>query len=1266
MAARRSTTGATWALVWASTLVWSLTGCGGGGAQGASDGAVVSDGGVDGSASLDVDTAATGDVDAAGGDDAAASDGSPAFDDADGDDDADGADDDSEAGGDADDGDAAEIEDGDAIEVADDGGSSNPDADPDAAADATDDAGSGPDDVAPDGEDSDAGLPDVVEQDADATGAGDAVFTGDVEIGGDAAGVPDPATSTTASFPAGQWPGVASPTAIASLPAAPLAAKTAIAGVGGYSGFLRCAASGLIDADGRLDAVVIGEVPASAKLEIVSLLAQPGAPKVVTTPLAVAMQVPDGGCALVDVSGDGLDDLILGGSGGLLLYRSKGDGTFLPVPAAFPAWTGTTGWTMAPIDIDGDGDLDLFVGSGQSALPCGTATCSVQGADLQCSAPASAFTGAPLQDRLLLQVAPGLFADATALFAVAPAKFLSTAIATDLDGQAGAEVLVGGDFGPSRLWTNGPGGLVDATPASLPKVMHSGGWGVGDLDGDGDFDLVGADAGPMVVLGHDGGPLATAYAAMPAGHPVVGLSWSSRTWNPQLIDLDQDGNLDIYAGVGLDWANAGLAALQTCPLAATKVAGVDLLLRGGGQGMSFVASRGAGIGCGGVGALAQSPLDLDLDGDLDLLQVRPGCKGEGALVAVQNDHKGTAGLWIRLQGPPGNRDAIGARVVASIGGKVRVRRIEGVVGPGSSALRLVHFGLGTSGGASGLSVHWPDGSVTHVGEVVAAAATSAAPLQVSWSPPALAAPVEVTKLPAAAFVDVTASLALPNGHIWAPCVGVGNVDGDNVPDIVVVSLKNFESDPQISVVTHGFIGGKSVKTQTFPQGVAFPEGGCVLFDADADGDDDLVVGSNSGMSLLRNKGGTFVYDDAAFPDLPSTAVSSVTVADFDRDGDVDVYVGAKMGAVPCGQFDCSYSGAEFSCLIQPNWSPPGVPVDRLLVQDKPGHFVDASTTWGVPAAEVVAHATAHDIDDDGWVDVLIGNDFGHQYVLHNNGGKSFTSQSIAGLGKYGHSMGWGVGDLDGDGDLDLVHADAGPSSSYLRIGTGAKPLSGPPAFAANDASAAIVPNSWYLSVWAPMLEDFDQDGRVDILLGAAMSWHDMPLAEIGKCTFDVAKVGSPDLLLTQTAAGSWTATRTPPRTCGMWGLFAQSLVDIDLDGDLDVVQVSPGCSFGGELRVLRNDLSKGGGVVQIRLVGPKGNPSAFGARVSAKIGAAVRVHAPGLNVGPGSISARDVHFGLGAAASAEDVQVRWPDGSVTKHGTLQPGQIHVLTAGGSN
>ena len=197
--------------------------------------------------------------------------------------------------------------------------------------------------------------------------------------------------------------------------------------------------------------------------------------------------------------------------------------------------------------------------------------------------------------------------------------------------------------------------------------------------------------------------------------------------------------------------------------------------------------------------------------------------------------------------------------------------------------------------------------------------------------------------------------------------------------------------------------------------------GVLFFDADADNDADLFVVSGGvecapGDAVLRdhlylNDGnGAFTKaDDTALPDLRDSG-STANAADFDHDGDLDLFVGSRI--VP-GQFPIS-------------------PQSRLLRNDG-GRFTDvtAERAPGLLQAGLVTSALWSDSDNDGWSDLLITTELGPVRIFRNQRGTFAEQSDTAG---FTSQSGWfnsiAGADFDSDGDIDYVVGNLGRNTKY--------------------------------------------------------------------------------------------------------------------------------------------------------------------------------------------------------------------------------------------
>jgi len=452
-------------------------------------------------------------------------------------------------------------------------------------------------------------------------------------------------------------------------------------------------------------------------------------------------------------------------------------------------------------------------------------------------------------------------------------------------------------------------------------------------------------------------------------------------------------------------------------------------------------------------------------------------------------------------------------------------------------------------------------------------------------------------------------------------------------------------------------------------------------DLDRDGWEDLV-GTRSTMTTdslqaWRNRrDGTF-EDVTAARGLDAASGRMSLWGDFDGDGDVDVYAGVyRDGAGPFtpefqsrvwrqggdGRFametydleaagptaagsvgDCDGDGALDLFLGQWLRQYPRNPApDFLFRGDGMGRFTYASTAAGLPGrpdGRPTYGVTFADYDNDGDRDVFVANYGGNPNDLWRNDGRCRLA-NVAGdvgvdgdaEGSPGTSFGFALGDYDNDGDLDahetnIAHPrydDAGIFTDHSRLLRN----NGAPAWAFEDvavASGLLYTEGDIASAWG----DYDNDGDLDLYVATTYPFQFSRLYrnEAGARFSDVTYL-----------AGA--ATELNGRA--LW-------VDYDRDGDLDLVTAPS-----GNWTLHRNDLRAGNHWIELRLAAPSGNTGAVGARVTVRDAADVaRIReVEGGGSTWGTQASGLVHVGLGAAAGAVRVTVRWPDGMTTEYADL--------------
>ncbi len=180
--------------------------------------------------------------------------------------------------------------------------------------------------------------------------------------------------------------------------------------------------------------------------------------------------------------------------------------------------------------------------------------------------------------------------------------------------------------------------------------------------------------------------------------------------------------------------------------------------------------------------------------------------------------------------------------------------------------------------------------------------------------------------------------------------------------------------------------------------------GAAWADLDDDGDPDLVVARDGRLALLRNDAGALLDVSALLPDL-TRGFSSVAAADFDNDGDLDLYLGARQGG-------------------------------NVMLRNNGKLDFRNATSGPLGSARNTRAASFADHDNDGWLDLYLANQMAADQLLRGTGGGNFTDATRPPLGVAASSYSAAWADADRDGDLDLyVGIHTGEDHYYLNQAT---------------------------------------------------------------------------------------------------------------------------------------------------------------------------------------------------------------------------------------
>jgi hypothetical protein len=414
-----------------------------------------------------------------------------------------------------------------------------------------------------------------------------------------------------------------------------------------------------------------------------------------------------------DADGDGRVDLFITYFGRNVLYRNLGGGRFKDVTAQAGLAADVDRWGSGCsfLDIDRDGDLDLFVANylsfdlATAPEPGQGGNCHWKGVPVNCGP-----KGLPPATNLLYRNnGDGSYTDISELSGIArvTGRYSMSAAASDLDGDGWIDLYVAADSTAAILYRNNRDGTFTdiglpsgAAYNALGSPQAGMGLALGDYDGDGALDILKthfADDIPALYRQRERGQFED--VAM-----QVGLAAQNRyvQWGAGLPDLDNDGWMDVFYVTGNVYPEVE-AVLPHYPHRSPRIVFrndrgrfIDVTAISGPGVTTPQSSRGAAFG------------DVDGDGDVDVLAMNMNAPPS----LLRNDLTG-GGHWltIRLEGVRSNRQGIGAIVLVTSGGRTQARAVLSQTSYYSVDDLRPSFGLGDAVMADRLEVRWPSGAV---------------------------------------------------------------------------------------------------------------------------------------------------------------------------------------------------------------------------------------------------------------------------------------------------------------------------------------------------------------------------------------------------------------------------------------------------------------------------------------------------------------------------------------------------------------------------
>jgi len=638
----------------------------------------------------------------------------------------------------------------------------------------------------------------------------------------------------------------------------------------------------------------------------------------------------------------------------------------------------------------------------------------------------------------------------------------------DFDNDGLLDLYVGNDFyDPDELYHNNGNGTF--TEISTQVLQHTTWFSMGsssdDINNDGRFDFISVDMMPTthyrqkVTMGHMDGNFEkmeergkspqkmvnTVYLNTGTGlsfeaASLLGLAQTNWTWTAKSGDYDNDGHIDYFFPNGhtRDFNNSDNLRVPKHMLVGKNYWDYYETEPEFREGNLFFRNEGAlqfsdvssEWGVQGLTMSYDSAVaDFDRDGDLDFVVTNL----EDPPTVYRNNSQDHQRVLLSLKGKAMNPMGMGATVTIETDSGIQTRCVSRNGGYVGSDEALLHFGLGEESVINRLTVKWPSGNVQKIDAIPAGNWVTITEEDGIFesdrrAPVPLFAPTDSlvgARSEEIEFNDFYRQPLLPYKHSHqGPGQAWADVNGDGLTDIFIGGPR--ERSGQLLI--HQGVGenGEPVyarhEQSLFVEDSKYEDTGVVFLDVDADGDQDLYVVSGSVehkpyakelQDRLYLNDGKGIFSRAAGNAIPENfdSGSCATVADFDKDGDLDIFVGGRI--IP-GKYPLPANS-------------------RLLVNDGKGVFKDKTKEIAAELLQsgLVTGALWSDTDSDGWLDLLVTHEWGPVKLFQNQKGKLVDTTQNANLSS---RTGWWNGiagaDFDRDGDIDYVVTNFGLNTKY--------------------------------------------------------------------------------------------------------------------------------------------------------------------------------------------------------------------------------------------